>query len=40
MNFERNKKYVARNKIVDKTIAKEKKVKGKKQETGNTKSTL
>jgi len=27
MNFERNKKYVAKNTIVDKTVAKEKKAK-------------
>ena len=32
-NFERNKKYIARNTIIDKT--KEKKAKDKKQETGN-----
>jgi len=35
MNFERNKKYVAKNTIVDKTVAKEKKAKSKKQETKN-----
>ena len=34
-NFEKNKKYIARNTIVDKTVAKEKIAKGKKQETGN-----
>jgi len=33
MNFERNRKYVARNTIVDKTVAKKNKVKNKKQET-------
>jgi len=36
-NFKRNKKYIARNTIIDKTIAKELKAKGKKQETGNKK---
>jgi len=35
MNFERNRKYVARNTIVNKTVAKKNKAKGKKQETGN-----
>jgi len=35
MNFETNKKYIARNTIVDKTVAKELKAKGKKQKTGN-----
>jgi len=30
MNFERNKKYIARNTIVDKTVAKDKKAKNKK----------
>jgi len=36
MNFERNKKYTeARNIIVDKTVTKELKTKGKKQETEN-----
>jgi len=33
MNFKRNKKYVARNTIVDKMVAKGKKARGKKQET-------
>jgi len=33
VNFERNKKYIVRNTIVDKTVAKELKAKGKKQET-------
>jgi len=39
MNFERNKKYITRNSIVIKTVVKELKAKGKKQETG-TKCTL
>ena len=33
--FQRNKKYVARNIIVNKTVAKEKKAKDKKQKIGN-----
>jgi len=33
--LERNKECIARNTIVDKTVAKAKKAKGKKQETGN-----
>ena len=35
INFKRNKKYIARNIIVNETIAKKKKAKGKKQEIGN-----
>jgi len=37
---ERNKKYVAKNTIVEKTVAKEKKAKGKKQEIGNRHQSL
>jgi len=36
-NFEKNKKHVVKNIIIDKTIIKEKKAKGKKQETENKK---
>jgi len=35
MNFEKNKKYITKNIIVDKTVAKKKKAKDKKQKTGN-----
>ena len=35
MDFRRKRKHISRNIIVDKTITKRKKAKGKKQETGN-----